>query len=539
MKTKKMTAVLLALLAACTLASCGQSEDGKTQNTATSQETTTGTPGIETPSCTEEYVDPSDYDAANDKSDYSALSLPDYTAENPVRYLNEDSTGKYNGWQNFGTVGEIQTIARPVMSTYTYQMYSYYIRNDLSQLYGRTTFPAHLSDMPAWLTKIGVSGQRKLWYSMGHRLPDGISLLSTETLTSNDGTQTFLKALYTLTLGESTEHWAVYFIDENGVISAFAVKANESPDTVFSFTDGIVKTYQLKADIKELAYDGILYYQYAADVNYYSCMYLMPTEVKIWNTHEKPNVAAPESSAGFDTAYTIPLDIARYAATVQVAVDEKFEKIDAEKANYPWYTRGLGFPPSVIEPEHTIAVYRDGNLLQMIGNTDTGFEGDVDAFYALRRKLQTIRNSLAADAISSALDSPKVVAVLITHYGGYSSGNVASYYTDGTLTHWTFDNFMDEPLNFASPLDSAKMTDKTEYTIGNLPTFEGLDFLPMEFATPSEYAMDDVGSFAAVFYLEDGSVRVTSSSNMNEVSPVWNKIKASLNVLWDARVPKA
>ena len=37
-----------------------------------------------------------------DTADYNTISFPNYTEENPVRYLQENEFGKYDGWQDFG-----------------------------------------------------------------------------------------------------------------------------------------------------------------------------------------------------------------------------------------------------------------------------------------------------------------------------------------------------------------------------------------------------------------------------------------------------
>lgn len=184
--------------------------------------------------------------AKSDDFDYNSLSFPNYSAENPVRYLSKDQNGfDFNGWQDFGLTGEIRTLPWP-WTTYTYQMYSYFIRNNLQDLYLGITLPDNLSDIPEWVVDIHESGHRILWFSMGRNLPENISLLDTKTLTSTNGIQTFLRAEYNVTINKSVEQWIVYFMDVDGTFSSYSIRVNESYDSVMSTTDSMVQSYQLK-----------------------------------------------------------------------------------------------------------------------------------------------------------------------------------------------------------------------------------------------------------------------------------------------------
>lgn len=178
---------------------------------------------------------------------YEAMLFPDYIAENPVRYLSENELGKYDGWQDFGSAGEIKTIAQPMRSTYVYQMYAYYIRNDLARLYPDDPLPETVADLPAWLSDTAADGRRALWYSMGQRLPDRITLTHTETITAYSGDRSFLKAEYNILLGETEENWILYFLAEPDTYSVYAVRINEFGDQVAAITTGIVQTYQSKS----------------------------------------------------------------------------------------------------------------------------------------------------------------------------------------------------------------------------------------------------------------------------------------------------
>lgn len=181
-----------------------------------------------------------------DTFNYNALVFPNYSIGNPVRYLSEDQMGfEYNGWQDFGLTGEIRTHPWPMM-TYTYQMYSYFLRNDLQDLYAGVTLPENLADLPEWVSRTGQDGHRILWLSMSHDLPSVITLLDTETLTSTNELQTFLRAEYEVTIGETVQQWIVYFMDVEGTFSSYSIRVNENYEMVMSTTDLMVQSYQLK-----------------------------------------------------------------------------------------------------------------------------------------------------------------------------------------------------------------------------------------------------------------------------------------------------
>ena len=188
---------------------------------------------------------------AVDTVDYNTISFPNYTEENLVRYLQENEFGKYDGWQDFGKNGEIRTVAQPMGSTYTYQMYSWYIRNDLQSLYEGYELPEDIADMPKWVSDTTQNGRRILWKSMSDTLPKEIELVATATIAAEDGSKEFVKAQYEITVkgisGEDVnEQWIVYFAEADGEYSSFAVKVNEGLETVESLADGIVESYKKK-----------------------------------------------------------------------------------------------------------------------------------------------------------------------------------------------------------------------------------------------------------------------------------------------------
>ena len=190
------------------------------------------------------------YTLTHPNAEYNGTVFPDYIAENPVRYLEESSMGKSNGWQDFGLNGEIRTITVPVGSSYVYQMYSYYIRNDLKHIYWNEDLPDTLEKLPEWLSDSESAGRRTFWYSMGLRIPVDITVEATSEITSENGIIKFLKAEYTVQikdgLNKKEEHWVIYFMEEDGVYSAYAVLANENFDFVKSYSESIVKSYQNK-----------------------------------------------------------------------------------------------------------------------------------------------------------------------------------------------------------------------------------------------------------------------------------------------------
>lgn len=181
-----------------------------------------------------------------DEFDYASLAFPNYMEVNPVRFLQTNEMGlEFDGWQDFGLTGEIQTHPWP-WQTYTYQMYSYFIRNDLQDLYGDVDLPEDLSLMPEWIAQGREDGHRILWFSMIRSLPDSITVQSTMSLTSDDEANTFLRVEYEITTGETPERWIVYFMDAGGTFSSYSIRVNEDYETVLDTTTTMVKTYRLK-----------------------------------------------------------------------------------------------------------------------------------------------------------------------------------------------------------------------------------------------------------------------------------------------------
>jgi hypothetical protein len=231
MRNKTLVTMLLMLL--FSIVSC--STVGPTSSISTIHPTSS----LSISTTIEEYID---------SFPYSTLIFPNYLILNPIRYLNEDDRGmKYNGWQDFGYTGEFLTHPWP-WTTYTYQMYSYYIRNDLHLLYQNIPLPEKLEDLPQWITHEKQDGRRIIWYSMGNRLPEVITLLHTEIIMSYNQISTFIRAEYIVEINEKIENWIIYFMEENGVYSSYSVLVNEYYDSVLSTTSSMIQSYQKKTE---------------------------------------------------------------------------------------------------------------------------------------------------------------------------------------------------------------------------------------------------------------------------------------------------
>ena len=179
---------------------------------------------------------------AADSFDYISLTLPDYRAINPVRYMGVDSRGEKNdGWQDFGTAGELRTIPQPMGSTYLYQTYSYFIRNDLRHLYPNDVIPSTPEALAEWLTEICESGRRALWYSIG-ALPSTVELTAYEELSAEGGT-VIGKATYR----HSGDTWVVYILCEEGTASVLVIDPHDDREYVIAFTDGIAASYRVRS----------------------------------------------------------------------------------------------------------------------------------------------------------------------------------------------------------------------------------------------------------------------------------------------------
>lgn len=520
MKHMKMIAILSALLAVCTLTSCGQGKEDETQNTTTPQETTTETPEIETPICTEEYVDPSTTTTPAAQSQdyffYSNSILPDYTVRNPVRYLNEDKTfGGFDGWQYFGDYGELCTVPQPQRSTYTYQMYAYYLRTDLSDMYADNglSLPSHVEEIAEHIADTSSNGNRLLWYSMEQKLPENIMLNSAQWLDNSDGTQQLLRACYTVTVGNVNTSWFLYFIPRSDTADVFAVRVNENPDAVMSFTDSIVRSYRH-------VQDDIFYYQYAADLGNYSCIYITPEQTAVWNTQTKPDFDTPEQSVGFSSAYTATTDTEQYRQFISAMI-RYFSEIADRKVNDTITEYDVN-EATMNDPLEAMWLYSDGKA------------------YAHRKLhsnsvlLTRLLHQIGDDAVNRAApptptaDEPTVIAVLWLRHGAYAPHNLARYYANGTMTQW---GYKSGTPDLSAPLKSPEMIDKEEHSIGALPDFPYMNGMLMRYEHAGVMVPTDLGYAITLFYLEDGSIRVTSSYNWGGTYTVWDEINTTLSAL--------
>ena len=182
-----------------------------------------------------------------DDYDYNALSFPDYLQMNPVRYLDEGYKGLFNGWQDFGLTGELQTKPWP-QTTPSYQNYSYFIRSNLQEMYKNVDLPTTITELPIWLTQTKQHGHRILWFSMMERtLPDHIDWTSYSTIQNRDKNQSFIRVHYNVYVGETRTQWILYLMEVDGVYSSFAIRVNESYDMSLTIGEIIIKSYQPKA----------------------------------------------------------------------------------------------------------------------------------------------------------------------------------------------------------------------------------------------------------------------------------------------------
>lgn len=171
----------------------------------------------------------------------SEQTPPDFAGENPVRYYAEDERfGPYDGWRYFGVKGEIQTVSVPAQSTYTYQMYSSYVRNDIGRIYTDA-----LPTSPAMLAAYMLENGTAFWQSMGCT-PFAITAKEGEMMKVN-GIPLY-RIIYSVKESSRSSDWIVYFLCEGDVASAFAVRPNESFDSVLAMADRIIGTYREKTE---------------------------------------------------------------------------------------------------------------------------------------------------------------------------------------------------------------------------------------------------------------------------------------------------
>ncbi len=182
-----------------------------------------------------------------DDFDYSTLSLPDYKAENPVRYLSTDASGfPCDGWQDFGLSGEICTVTVPQQMSYTYQMYSWFVRNGIESLYPGQVLPTDPAELADWLGEFWLDVRNGIWYSMLGEKPASAWLDSADILTTDSGIE-ICRAKYTLTLnGGESQDWLLYLMCEDGSASALGIRINENAETVTALADAIIGSYKAK-----------------------------------------------------------------------------------------------------------------------------------------------------------------------------------------------------------------------------------------------------------------------------------------------------
>lgn len=280
---------------------------------------------------------------------------------------------------------------------------------------------------------------------------------------------------------------------------------------------------------EELAYDGILYYEYAEEAGYYSCMYVTYDTATIWNSATPPDVNAPTASAGFELAYTEAIDPALYINAVQVAVENEFEKLDAA-AIYDdlEFSKKQGLIPMALDPETHIAVYGTQGLVLEVGCLDAYSNQDPkNAFGKLYYALADLRNSMDLTSVTQrAKEQAKLTAVMnIT----LSYGHDVEYRTaDKVITWSSAASLLD--FDFDAPLQNEGRENVKEIAANGLIDVPHIDRLPLYTVNRAGYGMDDAAHQIVVLYYEDGTRTVVSRTCPNmEWHPIWAQIDEQLN----------
>lgn len=264
-------------------------------------------------------------------------------------------------------------------------------------------------------------------------------------------------------------------------------------------------------------YTGILTYDYAYEARYYSCMYVTPDTVHIWNSATEPNVNDPTASDGFAQAYTEPLPRTQFEQAT-AAVTEDF-LYGAQKG------ATLARVATLATPETHIAVYLNGELCRHrhgIGIVRDIREPTAD-FRALHAKLEQIRDGIVPQAPSDQV--PQIVAILQYRQAGDMLFN-AKYYTEEKTLTW----MSTQAPNFSAPLEGPDRILQREYPATSLPTAlrPYAEHLPMHLHQDSQSIVTDDALDVMVFYRQDGSMRIVSTYSTNHSSWLWATFLANI-----------
>ena len=266
------------------------------------------------------------------------------------------------------------------------------------------------------------------------------------------------------------------------------------------------------------AYTGILTYDYAGEAGYYSCMYITPDRVYLWNSKTEPNLTDPTASVGFAQSYDEALPRKQFEQAT-AAITEKFLLIEKTAAESDIIKPGA----TLQAPETHIAVYRDGKLCRHrrgVGIVETAAAETRD-FRALHAELTAIRDGI--EALGNL--NPRTVALLYCSQN--ADGYSAQYLTADQCISWESNAAPD----WIAPLDGVDTSIQTVKKASFLSLLTDLgyvsEYLPLRvYQNPDQ--IYDIGDSLdiIVFYREDGSIRIIAAHSNDHDSKTLNGIRA-------------
>lgn len=281
---------------------------------------------------------------------------------------------------------------------------------------------------------------------------------------------------------------------------------------------------------EELTYNAILYYEYAEDAGYYSCMYVTYDTATIWNSTTPPDINAPTASAGFELAYTETIDPTLYINAVRVAVESEFEKLDAVSFHDDLeFSQMQGLRPLTCEPETHIAVYNTQGLVLELGRLGEYSSRDSkNAFTKVYSALTKVRANM--DLISGTQaerEQSQPTAILNLTFGNEL---YAEYRTADKIITWSSHGDLLN-FNYDAPLQDENCNDVKEYVMnGLIDVPDHIDRLPFYSKNSEGMTWDGNASQVLLFYYEDGSrVTVSRSVPYGEGHPIWAQIDEQLD----------
>lgn len=278
------------------------------------------------------------------------------------------------------------------------------------------------------------------------------------------------------------------------------------------------------APTPESAYAGILTYDQAYEAGYYSCMYLTPDTVHLWNSTAEPDLQDPTASDGFATAYAEPLSRATFEKVTAAITEEFLATSASDRAE-----RAEKRQTTLAAPDTHIAVYRDGELCRHRDGVVERIAADADGFLALFAELSAVRDEIVAQG--DAPDTRKTVAVL--RYTLRANKCLAEYYTAKEAVTWE----CTAPPDLNSPLNAIDERTGSVYprTADGLLTALGQvsEYLPMRVYAVDPAEIGDGSAFEVIVcYREDGSRRIISAHTSEDGSQTLDRIRAEFAAYW-------